>query len=144
NEEWQVRVAITLPLFDWIGINQTQKEFQTATELYERQIGDRQRLISMQIEQAINRIRRAEQKLALFETELNNLNASAERSLKETAEDLNDNARAKIKIEQLRSQYEEERYESWSEYNRSVLELERALGCRLEKALNGTVAASGD
>ena len=143
NMEYMVRAGISLPLFDWVGINKAHKEFETASELYGKQIEEERRLIQVEIQQAINRIRAADKELGTFETELKQHREYAEISAKENAADAVKMLRTKQKGDDLTARFEENRYELWSDYSKAVLELERALGTRLDKALSGRVVGGG-
>ncbi len=81
NEEWAVRVGITLPFFDWFGINKAHLEHQTATEAYSRQIGDQRQRITREIQGAIARIRSAAAELVQHDKDFARIKADAAKTL---------------------------------------------------------------
>lgn len=136
SDEWQVRAGISLPLFDWFGLNKAHLEHETATAAYVRQIEEQTRLIENEIRHAIARIGAANKELAQYESDLARVRADSARSLAQTAVDPIKSLKTRYKTGDLVSKFEEDRYEVWSDYYKAVMELERALGTRLERVLN--------
>ena len=136
SEGWSVRAGISLPLFDWVGINKAHLEHQIATEAYSRQIEEQRRLITMEIRAALNRISAAAQELVSYDKDLNRVRADAQKSMEQTSIDGIRSRKTRYQTEELVFKFEEDRYEVWSDYYKAVMELERALGARLERVLN--------
>lgn len=136
TEEWSVRAGISLPLFDWLGINKAQLEHKTATEAYSRQIEQQRQLIATEIRGAIDRIRAAAAEVSKYDKDLARVKSDATLSIGQTAGDPIKGRKTKFQAEELVIQFEGDRYEVWSDYYKAVMELERALGTRLERVLN--------
>ncbi|MES2705226.1 MAG: TolC family protein [Verrucomicrobiota bacterium] len=142
-EEWGIRAGITLPLFEWTGINKAHKEFEKATEVYSRQIENQQRLIRLEITQSIARIKEATGELGTYEADFAQVKLDAQRSLTETAIDDVKLQKTRYQVDELTSRFEEERHEVWSDYHKAVMALERAIGTRLEKVMTPVMPGSG-
>lgn len=136
NEEWAVRAGISLPLFDWIGINKAHLEHETASTTYSQQIEEQTRLIATDIRQAIDRIRAAAKELSVYESDLARVKADSRKSIEQTSVDPIRSRKTRYQTEELVFKFEEDRYEVWSDYYKAVMELERALGTRLERVLS--------
>ncbi|RYD37446.1 MAG: TolC family protein, partial [Verrucomicrobiaceae bacterium] len=139
SDEWAIRAGITLPLFEWTGINKAHKEFEKATEVYSRQIENQQHLIRVAIIQAISRIREATNEVSTFERDFAQTRADSEVSLKETSIDSLKAQKTEYQVKELLSRFESERHEVWSDYHKAVMALERAVGTRLEKVMSPAV-----
>jgi outer membrane protein TolC len=135
SEEWEVRVGVSLPLFDWIGLNKAHLEHETATAVYSKQIEQQTRLIEIEIRQAMARISAANVELGRYESDLALIKADSAKSLAQTAVDPIKSLKTRYQTEDLVSKFEEDRFEVWSDYYKAVMELERALGTRLERVL---------
>ncbi|MDB6071780.1 MAG: hypothetical protein JWL81_2951 [Verrucomicrobiales bacterium] len=135
TEEWSVRAGISLPLFDWFGINKAHLEHRTATEAYTKQIDEQRRLIAVEIRTALDRIRSASKELKTYDADLARIRSDSAKSIEQTAIDPIKNLKTRYQNEDLIAKFEEDRYEVWSDYYKAVMELERALGTRLEKVL---------
>ncbi len=135
-EEWSVRAGITLPIFDWFGINKAHLEHRAATEEWSRQIEEQRELITTEIRGALKRIRAAAAELGTYEKDLARVKADSIKSRQQTAVDPIRSLKTKYQTEELVFKFEEDRYEVWSDYYKAVMELERALGTRLERVLN--------
>ena len=136
SEGWSVRAGISLPLFDWFGINKAHLEHRAATDAYSRQIEEQRRLIAMEIRAALNRIRAAAKELVSYDEDLSRVRADARKSIEQTSIDPIRSLKTRYQTEELVFKFEEDRYEVWSDYYKAVMELERALGTRLERVLN--------
>jgi outer membrane protein TolC len=136
NEEWAVRAGISLPLFDWFGINKAHLEHETASTAYSQQIEEQSRLIATDIRQAIDRIRAASKELSVYESDLAAIKADSRKSIEQTSVDPIRSLKTRYQTEELVFKFEEDRYEVWSDYYKAVMELERALGTRLERVLS--------
>ena len=136
TEEWSVRAGISLPLFDWFGINKAHLEHRTATEAYSKQIEQQRQLIITEIRVAIERIRTADKELKAYDSDLTQIKADARKSIEQTSIDPIRNRKTRYQTEELVYKFEEDRYEVWSDYYKAVMELERALGTRLERVMN--------
>ena len=136
SEEWSVRAGISLPLFDWFGINKAHLEHQTATEAYSRQIEEQRQLIATEIRAAIDRIRAAANELVIYDKDLIRVKADARKSIEQTSVDPIRSLKTRYQTEELVYKFEDDRYEVWSDYYKAVMELERALGTRLEQVLS--------
>ena len=136
TEEWSVRAGISLPLFDWFGINKAHLEHRTATEAYSRQIEQQRQLIITEIRVAIERIRTAAKELKAYDSDLTQIKADARKSIEQTSVDPIRSLKTRYQTEELVYKFEEDRYEVWSDYYKAVMELERALGTRLERVMN--------
>ena len=135
SEEWSLRAGVSLPLFDWIGLNKAHLEHQTATEAYRAEIGNQRQLIASEIRTALDRIRSASRELGAYDADLAGIRKNAEKSVAQTAADPVRNLKTRYQNEDLVSKFEEDRYEVWSDYYKAVMELEHALGARLELVL---------
>lgn len=136
SEEWSLRLGISLPLFDWIGVNKAHLEHETATTAYSSQIEEQRRLISSEIRTALQRIRSASKEVSAFDSDLSRIKTDAAKSIAQTAIDPVKNLKTRYQNDDLISKFEQDRYEVWSDYYKAVMELERALGTRLEQVLN--------
>lgn len=135
SEEWGIRAGITLPFFEWTGINKAHKEFEKATEVYSRQIENQQRLIRQEISQAIERIKATSSEMGTFESDFDQVRADSKKSLEELSYDEIKVKKLDFQLSELTSRYEEQRYEVWSDYHKAIMALEQAIGTRLEKVL---------
>jgi len=134
--EWSVRAGITLPIFDWFGVNKAHLEHEAATGVYTRQIEEQRRLIGVEIRTALQRIRTAAKELSNFDNDFARVRADAVKSAAQTAVDPIKALKIKYQNEDLVSKFEQDRYEVWSDYYKAVMALEHALGTRLERVLN--------
>lgn len=135
SEEWSVRAGISLPIFDWLGLNKAHLEHRTATEAYRAEIESQRHLIASEIRTALDRIRSASQELSAYDADLARIRKNAEKSIAQTAADPIRNLKTRYQNEDLVSKFEGDRYEVWSDYYKAVMELEHALGVRLELVL---------
>ena len=135
SEEWSVRAGVSLPIFDWIGLNKAHLEHRTATEAYRAEIEAQRVQIAGEIRTALERIRSASRELSAYDADLARIRQNAEKSIAQTAADRIRNAKTRYQNEDLISKFEEDRYEVWSDYYKAVMELEHALGGRLELVL---------
>jgi hypothetical protein len=136
SDEWSVRAGISLPIFDWTGLNKAHLEHEKATELYTRQIEDQRRLIAVEIRAALTRIRMATKELNAFDGDFERIRANAAKSIAQTAFDPIKSSKTKYQNEELIAKFAQDRNEVWSDYSKAVMALERALGTRLEQVLN--------
>jgi outer membrane protein TolC len=137
SEEWAVRVGITLPFFDWFGINKAHLEHQTATEAYTRQVGEQRQRITREIMGAIARIRTAAAELVQYDKDFARIKADSVRTRQQMSQESDSKrVRSNYQSEDLVSKFEEDRYEVWSDYYKAVMALEHALGTRLERVLS--------
>jgi outer membrane protein TolC len=136
TSQTSVRAGISLPLFDWFGINKAHLEHETASTAYSQQIEEQSRLIATDIRQAIDRIRAAAKELSVYESDLARVKADSRKSIEQTSVDPIRSLKTRYQTEELVFKFEEDRYEVWSDYYKAVMELERALGTRLERVLS--------
>ncbi len=138
SEEKFVRFGVTVPFFEWFGLNKAHLEHRTASDVYTRQIEAQRRLIGIEIRTAIDRIRQAAGELADFDKKLAQTKADAATSIEQTrAVELPKNSdKTKYQHTLLLAEFENDRFEVWSDYYKAVMELERALGTRLESVFS--------
>jgi outer membrane protein TolC len=136
SDEWSVRAGISLPIFDWTGLNKAHLEHEKATELYTKRIDDQRRLIAIEIRAALTRIRMATKELNAFDGDFERIRANAAKSIAQTAVDPIKSLKTKYQNEDLIAKFAQDRNEVWSDYSKAVMALERALGTRLEQVLN--------
>ncbi len=136
SDEWSVRAGITLPIFDWTGLNKAHLEHEKATEVFSKRIEDQRRFIGTEIRAALSRIHISARELSAFDADLERIRANAARSIAQTAIDPIKNLKTRYQNEDLVAKFEQDRYEVWSDYYKAVMALERALGTRLEQVLN--------
>ena len=149
QDEWMVRFAIELPIFEWTKINKRSAAYREAAAEFERQMEKQRKRVATEVGLAIHRLRGTAAKVRSYEgkirRERGELKASLgklEANLK-TSTDIGDYSRVKrfsYDVEDLTQQMEIGRYEAWSDYNKALMALEDAIGVRIEKALNGSRA----
>jgi hypothetical protein len=134
TDEMEVRLGVSLPLWSWL-MNDAHKVPQEEARGYSRQIGRMHNNIEMDVISAIQGVRQAQSWLDRSEKELAALKVLMKN------EGLGGAGFAKNPVE-VESESEEmilrgnvERLQLHRLYNESVIELERALGTRLEKVL---------
>ena len=141
NEEWFARVGISIPIFNWLGVNKQREVPLAATLSIEQQIQLQRSLITNEISQAITRLVSADAQLENCKQDLSKLNADLKKSLTDSqlaTADIEDLLKAK-RIEQefrdLSQQMELNRYSALSAYLEASYALEKAIGVGLERVL---------
>lgn len=146
EEEWMIRFAFDIPIFDWTRINKRSGEYQKAAQLWEETFNLQHEKISLQVDQAIKDVRRAYADLYAHEAEIKKAQsvlASDIEKAKAGATGLtgfSKNSRLKYDGEETRLQGEISRYRAYSFYNKALRNLEDAIGVRIEKALSGSLS----
>ncbi|MFN0075858.1 MAG: TolC family protein [Prosthecobacter sp.] len=142
--EWFGRVGVSIPLWDWIGVNKKHKVFEATQQSLGTKIELQRRLIAAEISQAVKRLAAAEAQLSSQDKDLAELKADMKKSMNDAQMatlDVDDLAKAK-RIDQefadLTQQFELSRFTSLSAYQDALMALEKALGIRLERALSRT------
>jgi outer membrane protein TolC len=141
NDELFVRVGITLPIWDWAGINKAHKVHEADSESWQRQLIMQRSLIENEVTQAIKRLRTAAAQLDNYEKDLAELQADMQQSKKDAqlaTQDVGDLLKVKrieYEFQDLEQQMQVSRYSSFASYNEALMALEKALGVRLERAL---------
>jgi outer membrane protein TolC len=143
--EWFGRVGISIPLWDWIGMNKQHQVHQAASESLELKIDMQRKLITTEINQAVQRLAAAEEQLSRQSKDLGDLRTDLKKSMDDAQMatlDVDDLAKSK-RIEQefadLAQQMELSRFTAVSAYQQALMSLEKALGIRLERALSKAV-----
>ena len=141
SDEWFARVGVSIPIWDWTGINKKRRVPEAATRSLEQQVTMQRDLIAAEIAQAVRRLAAAEGQLGRQEQDLAALRADRKKSMDDAqaaSADLGDVAKAR-KIEHefqdLELEMEESRCDALSAYHEALMALEKALGVRLERAL---------
>jgi outer membrane protein TolC len=141
NQEWFVRMGVTLPIWDWTGFNKKRQVFETASAAAETQLQRQQLQIKAEISQALKRLIEAEKQLDLRSKDLQELEAERKQSAGETqlatqdAADMIKGKRIDYDFRDLSHQMQLGRYSALSDYVAAKAALEKALGVRLERAL---------
>ena len=141
NEEWFARVGISIPIFNWLGINKQREVPRAATLSLEQQIQLQRSLIANEISQAITRVVSADAQLENCKQDLSKLNADLKKSLADTQlatadiEDLLKAKRIEQEFQDLSQQMELNRYSALSAYLEASSALEKAIGVGLERVL---------
>lgn len=141
NDELFVRVGITLPLWDWVGVNKAHKVHEADSETWERQLLMQRSLIQNEISQALKRLRTAASSLEAYEKDLADLQTDMQQSRKDAqlaTQDVGDMLKVKridYEFQDLEQQMQVSRYSAFASYNEALMALEKALGVRLERAL---------
>lgn len=145
NDEWFARIGISIPIWNWVGINKQREVPKAATLSLEQQIHLQRSLIANEIRQAVSRVVSADTQLNQCIKDLVRLNADFDKSLKDTqlaTADIEDALKAK-RIEQefqdLTQQMELNRYSAISAYLEASTALENAIGTGLERVLSRSV-----
>lgn len=146
EEEWMIRIAFEIPIFDWTGINKRSREYQKAAQMWEETFHLQREKISLEVHQAILDVKRAYAELYGHEAEVKKaqatLAADMEKAKAGTAglSGFAKNSRLHFDAEEVRLQGEISRYRAYSAYNKALRELEDAIGVRIEKALSGSLS----
>ena len=141
NEEWFARVGISIPIFNWLGINKQREVPLAATLSIEQQIQLQHSLIANEISQAITRLVSADSQLENCKQDLSKLNADLKKSLADSQlataeiEDLLKAKRIEQEFQDLSQQMELNRYSALSAYLEASYALEKAIGVGLERVL---------
>ena len=141
NEEWFARVGISIPIFNWLGVNKQREVPLAATLSIEQQIQLQRSLITNEISQAINRLVSADAQLENCKQDLSKLNADLKKSLADSQlatadiEDLLKAKRIEQEFQDLSQQMELNRYSALSAYLEASYALEKAIGVGLERVL---------
>jgi outer membrane protein TolC len=141
NEEWFARVGISIPIFNWLGINKQREVPLAATLSIEQQIQLQRSLIANEISQAITRLVSADSQLENCKQDLSKLNADLKKSLADSQlatadiEDLLKAKRIEQEFQDLSQQMELNRYSALSAYLEASYALEKAIGVGLERVL---------
>lgn len=141
NEEWFARVGISIPIFNWLGVNKQREVPLAATLSIEQQIQLQRSLIANEISQAITRLVSADSQLENCKQDLSKLNADLKKSLADSQlatadiEDLLKAKRIEQEFQDLSQQMELNRYSALSAYLEASYALEKAIGVGLERVL---------
>lgn len=141
NEEWFARVGISIPIFNWLGVNKQREVPLAATLSIEQQIQLQRSLITNEISQAITRLVSADAQLENCKQDLSKLNADLKKSLADSQlatadiEDLLKAKRIEQEFQDLSQQMELNRYSALSAYLEASHALEKAIGVGLERVL---------
>ena len=144
SDEWFARVGVSLPIWDWIGVNKRRKVPEATSQSLERQLTVQRTIISNEIAQALKRLNSADEQLVSSEKDLADLKADLKKAQEESqmaTADVNDLIKArKIEhdFEDLAQQMEVSRFSALSAYQDALMALEKALGTRVDQVLDGT------
>jgi outer membrane protein TolC len=141
SDELFIRVGVSIPLWDWLGINKQRQVPEAAQTSLQRQMTMQRTLIANEVAQATTRLKAALTQVGSYDSDLVALDKDLQAAQKETqlaTENMNDLLKGK-RIEHefidLREQMEISRYGAFAAYNEALMALEKALGIRLERAL---------
>jgi hypothetical protein len=147
SEEWFARVGVSLPIWDWFGINKKHEVPAAAVRSLESQLAMQRAFISAEIAQAVKRLASADAQLSRTDKDLADLHADLKKSLADTqlaAADVSDMAKGR-RIEHdftdLARQMEVTRHGALADYQAALMALEKAIGVRVERALSSSSAA---
>ncbi len=153
RDEWIVRVGITLPLFEWAGINKKKKQYQESAEAWQELLTREQEKITADITAHVSSLSDASSGLEAATKELEEIKAAfkaadAERTVQSTLpeipgldssiNDLNRAKRTEYEIKDLEQQVEISRIKLYRDYHKNFMQLEAAIGTRLDKVLPAT------
>lgn len=142
NEEWVARVGISLPIWEWVGLNKQHEVHIAASQSLERKIEMQRKIISTEVSQAVKCLASAEAQLSSYDKDLADLKSDMKKSMADAqmatvdADDLIKGARIEHEFKDLAQQMEVSRYSAFSAYHKALMSLEKALGIRLERALS--------
>ena len=142
NEEWFARVGISIPLWEWTGFNKKRKVPEAASQSLQQQLTMHRSLIGVEIAQAVKRLVAVDQQLSSADKDLADLKADQKKAIEEThmaTADVNDLVKGKrieYEFQDLATQMEVSRLSHVAAYHEVLMELEKSLGIRLERALN--------
>lgn len=146
EEEWMIRIAFEIPIFDWTGINKRSREYQKASQMWEETFNLQREKISLEVHQAILDVKRAYAELYGHEAEVKKAQATLAADIKKAEAGAGGisgfakNSRLKFDAQEVRLQGEISRYRAYSAYNKALRQLEDAIGVRIEKALSGSLS----
>jgi outer membrane protein TolC len=142
NEEWFARVGVSIPLWDWIGFNKQHKVHEAASQSLETKIELQKNIIHTEVQQAVKLLASSEAQLKSHDKDLKEIQADMKKSLNDSqlaasgVDDLIKSARIQHEFKDLAQQMQISRLSALSAYQDAVISLEKALGTRIERALN--------
>ncbi|HWB05395.1 MAG TPA: TolC family protein [Verrucomicrobiales bacterium] len=143
QDEWEIRLGISLPIWDLFGINKKVGEHKKAAAAWELQYSKQRQKVQTDVTLAIRRLRAAASNLDYYDKDLSRIREDIKNDLPKIQEamarvsDYGRLKRTKYELEVEQQEVEISRYKALSEYNQSLIFLEDAIGVRVEKALNG-------
>ena len=147
QDQFLVRVAVELPIFNWLGINKRDKAFAEEAKSWAQQISRHRQRIESEISLAVRRLKESSAQLDSYEKALREQASDASKTIAEleaSTVDINDYTRPKrMKYEfaDLAQQMEIGRSDAHADYNKALMALEDAVGVRIEKILGGPRAS---
>ena len=141
QDQWLVRVAFDIPLFNWLGINKRDKAFAEEAKAWAGQISRQRERIRSEVSLAVRRLRESGAQLEGFEKAVAEQASDAAKAIAEleaSTVDINDYTRPKrmqYEFSDLAQQMEIGRSEARADYNKALMALEDAVGVRIEKIL---------
>jgi len=147
SEGFSARIGISIPLFEWTGLNKKREVPRAAALSLEQQIQMQRGLITNEVSQALKRLSTADAQLATCDKDSEALKADLKKSLTDAqlaSADVTDVVKAK-RIEQefadLAEQMELSRFTALGTYQDALMALEKAIGTRIEQVLRPGVQA---
>lgn len=143
ENEWSVRFAVEIPIWDIVGVNKRSKAYRDAVAKWEEQMELQRRRVAADVSLAIERLRKSAASTRSYESDIRRQKRQMEDSVarvKATAAGLSDYVKGKrteYERDDLTQQMEIGRYRAWSDYDKALMALEDAIGVRIEKALHG-------
>ena len=141
NEEWFVRMGVSIPLWEWTGINKRRKAEEITSQAMERQLESQRDIVSTEVTRAVKRLAEAESQLARQDKDLSDIQADMKKALEDAqaaaveVEDVMKGKRIENEFLDLVREMEISRFSALSSYHEALMSLEKALGVRLERAL---------
>lgn len=141
REEWFARVGVSIPLWDWIGLNKKHKVHEASEESAEREIELQKTSIRAEVAQAIKRLSAADSQLSKHDKVVASLKEEQKKSMADAQIAAGDvdaivkTRRIEQQFQDLSAQMEVTRTVSLTSYYTAVIALEKALGVRLDRAL---------
>ena len=150
QDEWMIRVGMSFPIFDWIGLNKKHKVYEESQRSWERQIEKQRQQITNEITVLLNNLSLFQRNFSTVDSQLKQAQERAAKAVTgaqinaalpdlpgfgPNANDLNKSKRFEFQKKDMEQVVEIRRYKNWQNYNDTVLQLERVIGVRLEKIL---------
>ena len=148
SNEFVARVGISLPIWEWVGLNKKREVPKAATVSLEQQVNMQRDIIANEIYGAVKRLSASDEQLTKTSKDIDALKSDMKKSMKDTmvsSADVSDLVKAKHieqEFEDLTLQLELSRWSALSAYTESLMALEKALGARIERVLDHGVEAS--
>ena len=146
QDEWVIRIGIDIPIFDWTRINKRGDEYKKAALEWEKVFNAQREQVSIEVALAVRQVRSAYKSLKTYDDDVKKQQNTIKADLVKAesaatgANGFVKNLRTKYDAEDITQQLEITRYQAYSDYNKAVMNLEDAIGVRIEKALSGSLS----